>query len=190
MSTMTEIRLNGMGVVPSAALLFESDAVKAEPLDAEHLTVKEEVVTQDLRNLLDTGAIKEEVEDDSKTPSLSRSVSVDAMAHSSSSKSTPSATPAPSGRSKGKATKAPAQLIGHLPRAEGEAMKVFVEIPSNHYQYGTLGKSREALESMTCDCQYEHGEWFRPHSFFSSPYQLATGVETLHFDFGESGHML
>ena len=37
-------------------------------------------------------------------------------------------------------------------------MKVFVEIPSNHYQYGTLGRSREALESMTCDCQYDPGQ--------------------------------
>ncbi|OCH90860.1 SET domain-containing protein [Obba rivulosa] len=49
------------------------------------------------------------------------------------------------------------QLIGHLPRAEEEAVRTFVEIESNHYQYGTLGRSREALESMTCDCQYEHG---------------------------------
>ncbi|KAI0063379.1 hypothetical protein BV25DRAFT_424390 [Artomyces pyxidatus] len=49
------------------------------------------------------------------------------------------------------------QLIGHLPRAEADAMKTFVEIPANHYQYGTLGRSREALESMTCECSYTHG---------------------------------
>jgi len=49
------------------------------------------------------------------------------------------------------------QLIGDLPRAEEEALRTFIELPSNHYQYGTLGRSREALESMTCDCQYEHG---------------------------------
>jgi [histone H3]-lysine36 N-trimethyltransferase len=50
------------------------------------------------------------------------------------------------------------QLIGDLPRAEEEALRTFIELPSNHYQYGTLGRSREALESMTCDCQYEHGQ--------------------------------
>ncbi|EIW56542.1 SET domain-containing protein [Trametes versicolor FP-101664 SS1] len=72
-------------------------------------------------------------------------------------KSTPSATPPLSNKTKGKAPKGPAQLIGHLPRAEEDAMKTFTEIPGNHYQYGTLGKSREALESMMCDCQYEHG---------------------------------
>jgi [histone H3]-lysine36 N-trimethyltransferase len=49
------------------------------------------------------------------------------------------------------------QLIGELPRAEAEALRTFVEISENHYQYGTLGRSREALESMICDCQYEHG---------------------------------
>ncbi|KAH9920885.1 SET domain-containing protein [Epithele typhae] len=70
-------------------------------------------------------------------------------------KSTPAT--ASSGRSKAKPAKAPVQLIGDLPRAEDEAMTVFTEIPGNHYQYGTLGKSREALESMTCDCQYDHG---------------------------------
>ncbi|KDQ55897.1 hypothetical protein JAAARDRAFT_132908 [Jaapia argillacea MUCL 33604] len=49
------------------------------------------------------------------------------------------------------------QLVGHLPRAEEQAYRSFTEIAENHYQYGTLGKSREALESMLCDCQYEHG---------------------------------
>ena len=44
------------------------------------------------------------------------------------------------------------QLIGDLPIATDEAMKNFVEIRENHYQYSTLGRSREALESMTCEC--------------------------------------
>ncbi|TFY70770.1 hypothetical protein EVG20_g2227 [Dentipellis fragilis] len=47
------------------------------------------------------------------------------------------------------------QLIGYLPRAEEAAMKTFVEIRENHYQYQTLGRSREALESMICECVYE-----------------------------------
>jgi hypothetical protein len=31
-------------------------------------------------------------------------------------------------------------------------MRTFVEIQENQYQYSTLGRSREALESMTCEC--------------------------------------
>ncbi|KAI9432731.1 hypothetical protein H4582DRAFT_1820762 [Lactarius indigo] len=44
------------------------------------------------------------------------------------------------------------QLIGDLPITTEEAMKTFVQIEENHYQYSTLGRSREALESMTCEC--------------------------------------
>lgn len=51
------------------------------------------------------------------------------------------------------------QLIGDLPVAQEEALSTFVELQGNHYQYNTLGRSREALESMTCDCQYEHGQY-------------------------------
>lgn len=49
------------------------------------------------------------------------------------------------------------QLIDHLPLAEAEARRTFEELNGNHYQYSTLGRSRETLESMTCDCQYDHG---------------------------------
>ena len=49
------------------------------------------------------------------------------------------------------------QLIGDLPRAEEDALRTFERLKGNHYQYGTLGRSKETLESMTCDCQYEHG---------------------------------
>ncbi|KAF9649738.1 hypothetical protein BDM02DRAFT_3186087 [Thelephora ganbajun] len=69
-------------------------------------------------------------------------------------------TPPPASTKRTKNPKPPAtgpQLIGHLPKAEEAAKATFVEIPENLYQYGTLGKSREALESMMCDCQYEHG---------------------------------
>jgi hypothetical protein len=44
------------------------------------------------------------------------------------------------------------QLIGHLPIASEEAMRTFIQIQENQYQYSTLGRSREALESMTCEC--------------------------------------
>ncbi|KAH0833915.1 hypothetical protein J3R83DRAFT_11100 [Lanmaoa asiatica] len=63
-------------------------------------------------------------------------------------------TPAPAN---GRPKRAGPQLIGDLPRAEEEARATFIELPGNHYQYNTLGRSREALESMTCDCVYEHG---------------------------------
>lgn len=49
-------------------------------------------------------------------------------------------------------------LIGDLPLAEQQARATFTEIADNHYQYSTLGRSREALEGMTCDCQYEPGQ--------------------------------
>ncbi|KAF8438434.1 hypothetical protein L210DRAFT_3761363 [Boletus edulis BED1] len=65
-----------------------------------------------------------------------------------------SSTPAPAN---GKPKRAGPQLIGHLPLAEEGARATFIELPDNHYQYNTLGRSREALESMTCDCVYEHG---------------------------------
>jgi hypothetical protein len=44
------------------------------------------------------------------------------------------------------------QLIDNLPVAREEAMRTFIEIRENQYQYSTLGRSREALESMTCEC--------------------------------------
>jgi len=44
------------------------------------------------------------------------------------------------------------QLIGNLPVAREEAMRTFIEIQESQYQYSTLGRSREALESMTCEC--------------------------------------
>lgn len=49
------------------------------------------------------------------------------------------------------------QLIGDLPIAREEALKTFVELTGNHYQYNTLGRSREAMEGMICDCVYDHG---------------------------------
>jgi hypothetical protein len=50
------------------------------------------------------------------------------------------------------------RLIGHLPRAEAEALRTFVQIFDNRYFNNSLGRSREALESMTCDCVYEPGQ--------------------------------
>ena len=54
----------------------------------------------------------------------------------------------------------PVQLIGDLPVARQEALASFNEIVENSNQHKTLGRSREALESMTCDCVYEPGQFF------------------------------
>ncbi|KAM6493353.1 histone methyltransferase [Amanita muscaria] len=69
----------------------------------------------------------------------------------------PSLQPASSSGCLKKAAGVPVQLIGHLPVARDEALKAFVEISENNYQYKTLGRCKELLESMTCDCTYEHG---------------------------------
>lgn len=79
-----------------------------------------------------------------------------------------STTPPIASKAKSKPERKGPQLIGHLPRAEEAALKTFVEIQDNHYQYGTLGRSREALESMTCECQYEHGRCFVLLQFLDS----------------------
>jgi hypothetical protein len=70
-----------------------------------------------------------------------------------------SAVPAPVARPKKRAAPANAerQLIGDLPIATADAHKTFEELDKNVYQYQTLGRSREAMEGMTCECQYQHG---------------------------------
>lgn len=78
-----------------------------------------------------------------------------------------SSTPAPAN---GKPKRAAPQLIGGLPLAEEQARATFIELPANHYQYSTLGRSREALESMTCECVYEHGQFFMIHLSSSLEY--------------------
>jgi histone-lysine N-methyltransferase SETD2 len=82
---------------------------------------------------------------------------LEAYASPKDSESPASSTPPVSGKRKTKSAPEGPQLIADLPRAESDALATFTEIEVNHYQYGTLGRSREALESMLCDCQYEHG---------------------------------
>jgi [histone H3]-lysine36 N-trimethyltransferase len=66
-----------------------------------------------------------------------------------------------------KAAQIPVQLIGNLPIARQAAVSSFTEIYCNNYQYKSLGRSREVLESMTCHCTYEHGSSFFPLRFES-----------------------
>lgn len=144
-------------------------------LEDNSVVLKDEPLPVKLEDTPEETGLKEEEEviDTAMEASSSRSVSADVKpSPSSSPKDTPrtSTTPPAGPKAKGKATSSEAQLIGHLPRAEEAAMRTFIEIPENHYQYGTLGRSREAGESMTCDCQYEHGQWFlRGSALFVSP---------------------
>ncbi|KAF5376048.1 hypothetical protein D9615_007664 [Tricholomella constricta] len=68
--------------------------------------------------------------------------------------STPPPIPTPTTASK-KFQAAAVQLIGDLPIARADALATFNEIVENNYQYKSLGRSREALESMTCDCTFD-----------------------------------
>lgn len=73
----------------------------------------------------------------------------------------PSSSPAPAPQPAGKKEKAPpppAQLIGDLPRAEGDALREFVELKYCTYQNAQIGRSRNVEEGMACECTYLHGE--------------------------------
>ena len=143
-----------------AALLFEDNSVvieevshaKVEDVDGDVWMKSEEV---------------DSIVKDEPMPSPSASPAEKASPSPSSADGGRTSTTPPAGtKSKSKSVKKEPQLIGDLPRAEEAAMKTFVEIPENHYQYGTLGRSREALESMTCDCQFEPGQWIPLFSLF------------------------
>jgi [histone H3]-lysine36 N-trimethyltransferase len=135
-----------------AALLFEDNSVFIE--EVSH--TKKEEVDRDIKMKFEEidSVMKDEfllLPDTLLDEKGSPSPSSDDGGHTST-------TPPAGSKSKNKPTKKEPQLIGDLPRAEEDAMKTFSEIPENHYQYGTLGRSREVMESMTCDCQYEHGQ--------------------------------
>ena len=81
---------------------------------------------------------------------------------------TPSASPPPTPVTNLRKPSSPGpQLIGDLPIARTDALSTFNEISANNYQNKSLGRSREVLESMTCDCVYEHGQ-FRTFSVVSA----------------------
>ena len=128
---------------------------------------------QGVLHKLMAGSVSPVPQDDetSVTQDLSSSVKRDSSSGSTSPKEggmqTPASrsTPPPAYTKRTKPPKPPTtgcQLIGHLQKAEEAARATFIEIPDNIYQYSTLGRSREALESMTCDCQYEHGTFPPP----------------------------
>ncbi|KAF7297264.1 Histone methyltransferase [Mycena indigotica] len=67
-----------------------------------------------------------------------------------------STTPPPASASRGSKRKValPVQLIADLPIARDDALDTFTEIQANTYQNKSLGRSREALEGMSCECAY------------------------------------
>ena len=135
-----------------AALLFEDNSVLIEtPSGARKNGEEEDIIMKDEE--VDSGLGDETYPPESTSPddSASASPSVDGGSRMST-------TPPASTKPKGKPQKKEPQLIGDLPRAEENAMQTFTQIPENNYQFNSLGRSREALESMTCDCQYEHGQ--------------------------------
>ncbi|KAI0070968.1 hypothetical protein K474DRAFT_1712871 [Panus rudis PR-1116 ss-1] len=144
-----KLEKDGEGMKVEAMDALGQDA--AAPRDA----VKEE---DDLLKFEEDGDTIMGDPSNSHSSSSRASPSDDSKSHLSSLKaesgSRKSSTPPVSSKTK---KKSEPQLIGHLPRAEEAAKATFTEIPANHYQYNTLGRSREAFESMTCDCQYEHG---------------------------------
>lgn len=116
-----------------------------------HMTLKAEDIDDVAPMAIDTEKA------DDETPNVKASPSDSASLKSETATPTPPPSRSPSKTSTNGAKKPGPQLIGHLPRAEEEAMAVFEELQGNHYQYSTLGRSREANESMTCDCQFVPG---------------------------------
>lgn len=70
----------------------------------------------------------------------------------------PSPAPAPAPVAQKKQQMLVPQLIGHLPRAEGDALRTFIELKSCTYQNAQLGRSRAVEEGMACECAYVQGE--------------------------------
>ncbi|KZT37695.1 hypothetical protein SISSUDRAFT_827875 [Sistotremastrum suecicum HHB10207 ss-3] len=73
----------------------------------------------------------------------------------------PSPPKSPRKESSASATPPPArtgpQLIPHFPVAEKEALKTFVNLTDNTYQYARLGQTKAQDEGYLCECEYKHG---------------------------------
>ncbi|KAF9553862.1 SET domain-containing protein [Agrocybe pediades] len=95
---------------------------------------------------------------------MSRSPSLPASTAECSTSKSPTPPPPTTTKASKKAPKAPVQLIADLPIARDEAVKTFREIADNNYQYKSLGRSREILESMTCDCVDSEDDACGPYS--------------------------
>ena len=96
---------------------------------------------------------------DIRTPNLNRSCYTTPPPSMTDGTTSKSSTPSLLSSSKParKSTAAAIQFISDLPVARESALGTFNEIFENNYQFKSLGRSREILESMSCDCTYEHG---------------------------------
>jgi hypothetical protein len=65
-------------------------------------------------------------------------------------------TPTPASRPPSTLSQGP-QFIGHLPRVNEDALKTFINLEANIYQFKYLGLSKSIEEGYQCDCVYEHG---------------------------------
>ena len=142
---------SGTEVLPASRLFEDNNVLVAEPSYYGKNGVEGDVLMKE--EDIDSALRDEPLPLSSASPDETASASP-----STGDGSRVSTTPPAGSKPRGKAVKKEPQLIGSLPRAEEAAMRTFTEIGENAYQYGTLGRSREALESMTCDCQYEHGQ--------------------------------
>ncbi|CAK5271481.1 unnamed protein product [Mycena citricolor] len=73
-------------------------------------------------------------------------------ASSSSSPTPPPVKAATAANGRKKKPEAPVQLIGDLPIARDAALATFTVIEANNYQNKNLGRSREEMEGMSCEC--------------------------------------
>lgn len=67
----------------------------------------------------------------------------------------PETEPVASSSKKRKAPLGATQLIDHLPRAEGDALRTFMELKACTYQNMQLGRSRNVEEGFACECSYD-----------------------------------
>ena len=147
-ASTSSITLEGHSSTSPSKLCVETDPVK----------MRDQPVSSDEGHPSPTPIDDTKMEEEDPTPKyMPRSPTPDDPPPT---KSQPSASTSPSTSPKPESTppaqrkplKKGPQLIAHLPTAREEAMRTFVQIQENHYQYSTLGRSREALESMTCEC--------------------------------------
>ncbi|CAL1698157.1 unnamed protein product [Somion occarium] len=131
--------------------LFDGGSVEGEPIDLRD-KVADKLEEGYLKMEEDTDTVMGDITPPSGSPASDGKEGFSDEGLESSRKSS---TPPVSTKTK---KKSEPQLIGDLPRAEEGALSTFVEIPENHYQYNTLGRSRDAQDIMTCDCQYEHDD--------------------------------
>ncbi|KAG6816190.1 hypothetical protein H0H87_007859 [Tephrocybe sp. NHM501043] len=135
---------------------LKEEESKEEPLSPSYtsMELKLEPKTEDEPSPLQSPTLHDEFSPQKSKLSPSPTPPPSTTNGTASMSSTPPPSETPVTMSK-KSQTPPVQLIGDLPIARDAALATFTEIETNNYQYKTLGRSREALESMTCDCIFD-----------------------------------